>query len=192
LRSASKEGDGSYFWAYIIVQGVLPSRAQPANFMVFIRSIDEQKQKDAHAKALLQNAVNQAETANKSKSEFLARMSHEIRTPLNAIIGLSTIARHYEDDPSKVDDCLTKIDSSSRVLAQLVNDILDMSAIENNKMKLASVPVRPLSAALDESPGYLSSQCRQQKDQIESPFRSFPMPWWSAMSFGSPRSFSIS
>lgn len=57
------EGNGIYFWCYIIVQGILPSRAQPANFMVFIRSIDEQKQKDAHAKALLQNAVDQAETA---------------------------------------------------------------------------------------------------------------------------------
>lgn len=128
----------AYFWALIIIQGILPSHQQPENFMVFIRSINEQKEKEAHAKALLQDAVSQAETASKSKSEFLARMSHEIRTPLNAIIGLATIARHYEGDPEKVDDCLGKINSSSKVLLSLVNDILDMSAIENNKIKIAA------------------------------------------------------
>jgi signal transduction histidine kinase len=163
-----REGSG-YHWCYVILQGVLPSRAQPANFMVFIRSIDEQKQQDAHAKALLQNAVDQAETANKSKSEFLARMSHEIRTPLNAIIGLSTIASHYEDNPKKVDDCLKKIDSSSRVLLGLVNDILDMSAIENNKMKLASVPF-DLSAALDGLRDIYQSQCRSKKITLKVHF----------------------
>jgi PAS fold. len=67
-----RKEDGTYFWAYIIIQGIVPSRAQPANYMVFMRSVDEQKQKEAHAKALLQNAVDQAEMANKSKSEFLA------------------------------------------------------------------------------------------------------------------------
>jgi signal transduction histidine kinase/CheY-like chemotaxis protein/ABC-type amino acid transport substrate-binding protein len=164
-----KEGDGSYFWAYIIVQGILASRAQPANYMVFIRSIDAQKKKDAQARALLQNAVNQAETASKSKSEFLARMSHEIRTPLNAIIGLATIARHYEDDPSKVDDCLTKIDSSSKVLLSLINDILDMSAIENNKMKLASAPFDLLSSLENLRDIYLP-QCQGKKIKFVTNF----------------------
>jgi signal transduction histidine kinase/ABC-type amino acid transport substrate-binding protein len=162
-------GNGLYFWSYIIVQGVLPSHAQPENFMVFIRSIDEQKQKDAHAKLLLQNAVQQAETANKSKGEFLARMSHEIRTPLNAIIGLATIARHYEDDPSKVDDCLGKIDSSSKVLLSLINDILDMSAIENNKMKLTSLPF-DLAATLANLRDIYLPQCRGKKIVLKTHF----------------------
>jgi signal transduction histidine kinase len=116
LRSpGSKDEKDTIFGVLSSSKGFFPSHAQPPTSWSFIRSIDEQKQKDAHAKDLLQNAVSQAETANKSKSEFLARMSHEIRTPLNAIIGLATIARHYEDDPSKVDDCLGKIDSSSKV-----------------------------------------------------------------------------
>lgn len=162
-------GDGTFFWTYIIIQGIPTSRAQPANYMVFIRSIDEQKKKEAHAKSLLQDAVNQAETANKSKSEFLARMSHEIRTPLNAIIGLSTIARHYEEDPAKVDDCLLKIDSSSKVLLSLINDILDMSAIENNKMKLASSPFDLLASLTSLRDIYLP-QCQGKKIQLLARF----------------------
>lgn len=155
-------GDGHYFWTYVIIQGISASHAQPANYMVFIRSIDEEKQKEAYAKALLQNAVSQAETANKSKSEFLARMSHEIRTPLNAIIGLSTIAHHYENNPEKVDDCLTKIDSSSKVLLGLINDILDMSAIENNKMKLAATPFS-LKATIEGVRDIYLPQCQGKK-----------------------------
>jgi len=161
--------DGTYFWTYIIIQGIVPTRAQPANYMVFIRSIDEQKQKEAHAKALLQSAVDQAEMANKSKSEFLARMSHEIRTPLNAIIGLSTIARHYEEDPEKVDNCLMKIDSSSKVLLSLINDILDMSAIENNKMKLASSPF-DLAAALGNLRDIYLPQCTGKRIKLNTSF----------------------
>jgi signal transduction histidine kinase/ABC-type amino acid transport substrate-binding protein len=163
------KGNGTYFWTYVIVQGILASHTQPANYMVFIRSIDQQKQKDAQARALLENAVSQAETANKSKSEFLARMSHEIRTPLNAIIGLATIARHYEDDPTKVDDCLAKIDSSSKVLLSLINDILDMSAIENNKMKLASTPF-DLLTSLGNLRDIYQPQCQGKKIKFVTHF----------------------
>lgn len=163
------KGNGTFIWTYVIIQGIPATRAQPSNYMVFIRSIDEQKQKDAYAKSLLQNAVNQAETANKSKSEFLARMSHEIRTPLNAIIGLSTIARHYEDDPKKVDNCLTKIDSSSKVLLSLINDILDMSAIENNKMKLAASPFN-LRTTLENIRDIYQPQCANKKIALNAKF----------------------
>jgi signal transduction histidine kinase/CheY-like chemotaxis protein/ABC-type amino acid transport substrate-binding protein len=157
-----KGEDGNYFWAYVIIQGIETSRSQPANFMVFVHSIEDQKEKDAHAKDLLQNAVDQAETANKSKSEFLARMSHEIRTPLNAIIGLATIARNYDNDPDKVEDCLTKIDSSSRVLLSLINDILDMSAIENHKMKLSEIPFDLLTTLTNLRDIYVP-QCKGKK-----------------------------
>jgi signal transduction histidine kinase len=164
-----KQENGTYSWSFIIIQGILPSRAQPENFMVFIHSIEEQKQIDAHAKALLQSAVEQAETANRSKSEFLARMSHEIRTPLNAIIGLSTIARHYKGDPKKVDDCLSKIDSSSQVLLNLINDILDMSAIENNKIKMAFAPF-DLSATLNNLRNIYLPQCQSKKITLITDF----------------------
>lgn len=85
----------------------------------------------------LAEAVLQAKDANLAKSQFLARMSHEIRTPMNAIVGLTEIAKHHENSPDQVDDYLNKIALSSKVLLNIINDVLDMSAIENNKLKIA-------------------------------------------------------
>lgn len=88
----------------------------------------------------LQDAIANAEQANTAKSQFLSRMSHEIRTPLNAIIGMTTIAAASVREPLKVEDCLSKINFSSKHLLMLINDILDMSKIESNKMVLQSEP----------------------------------------------------
>ena len=74
--------------------------------------------------------------ASRAKSDFLSRMSHEIRTPMNAIIGMTGIAIQEKQDPERVEDCLHKIDRSSRYLLSLINDILDMSKIESGKLKL--------------------------------------------------------
>ena len=84
----------------------------------------------------LDAAMENADKANQAKGDFLARMSHEIRTPLNAIIGLVTLAIASIEDSAKVQDCLTKINFSSKHLQMLIDDILDMSQIEGNKMKL--------------------------------------------------------
>lgn len=84
----------------------------------------------------LDAAMENADKANQAKGDFLARMSHEIRTPLNAIIGLVTLAIASIEDSAKVQDCLTKINFSSKHLQMLIDDILDMSQIESNKMKL--------------------------------------------------------
>ena len=70
-----------------------------------------------------------AERSNRAKSEFLSRMSHEMRTPMNAIIGMTGLAK-VTDDPDKIGDCLMEIDSASRDLLRLIDDVLDISDIE--------------------------------------------------------------
>jgi len=84
----------------------------------------------------LEEARQEAETASKSKGEFLSNMSHDIRTPMNAIVGMTAIATAHIDDPQQVQNCLKKITSSSRHLLGLINDVLDMSKIESGKMTL--------------------------------------------------------
>lgn len=75
-----------------------------------------------------------ADIASKAKTEFLSRMSHEIRTPMNAIVGMTNIAKSVIGDDEKIADCLQKIDTSTKYLLSLINDILDMSRIESGNM----------------------------------------------------------
>ena len=88
----------------------------------------------------LSQALTTAEKANKVKTEFLARMSHEIRTPINAIIGMTNMAMN-SDDKDRVGQCIEKIDVSSKLLLNIINDILDMSRIESGSMFIKSEPV---------------------------------------------------
>jgi signal transduction histidine kinase/CheY-like chemotaxis protein len=84
----------------------------------------------------LNNALIKAKEADNAKSEFLARMSHDIRTPLNGIIGMNFIARQNIQNKKVLADALDKTKTSAEYLLGLLNDILDMSKIENGKMKL--------------------------------------------------------
>ncbi|MDR1250005.1 MAG: response regulator [Treponema sp.] len=84
----------------------------------------------------LAQAKERAEAASSAKSEFLANMSHEIRTPMNAIIGMTAIAKS-SGELEKKDYCLNKIENASTHLLGVINDILDMSKIEANKLELS-------------------------------------------------------
>lgn len=86
-----------------------------------------------------------AVAAKKAKSMFLSRMSHDIRTPMNIIVGMTEIARKSGGEPSKVRECLKKIESESVHLQKLINDILDISAIEAGKLQ-----VKPARENLDK------------------------------------------
>ncbi|MDR0851503.1 MAG: response regulator [Clostridiales Family XIII bacterium] len=76
--------------------------------------------------------------ASNAKSEFLANMSHEIRTPMNAIIGMMLLAKS-SPDMLRVDYCLDKIENASTQLLSIINDVLDISKIEANKLELSPV-----------------------------------------------------
>lgn len=80
----------------------------------------------------------EAKKANEAKSKFFSQMSHEIRTPLNVILSFVEISQKEIDDKELLKDYLQKISNSSKVLLGIINEVLDMSAIENNKLKLSN------------------------------------------------------
>ena len=105
-----------------------------------MRSVDEETRNEMEKKALLEDALSQANRANKAKSVFLSNMSHDIRTPMNAIIGFTTLAITHIDHKEQVEMYLKKIMTSGNHLLSLINDILDMSRIESGKMHLEEKP----------------------------------------------------
>lgn len=86
--------------------------------------------------AQMKEALSIAQQANRAKTDFLASMSHDIRTPMNAIMGMCELALQDENNPAQVHESLDTIRSSSQILLDLLNNILDMSRIENGAMQL--------------------------------------------------------
>jgi len=87
---------------------------------------------------LVQLRTAEADAASRAKTFFLANMSHEIRTPMNAIIGMTSIGLSAAD-AERMKYCLVKIDSASKHLLGVINDVLDISKIEANKFELSPV-----------------------------------------------------
>jgi signal transduction histidine kinase len=90
---------------------------------------------------LLAQAAEEAKRANSAKSEFLSHMSHDIRTPINGILGMTSIAIKNRGNQERIDDCLRKINGAADHLLTLINDVLDMSSIENGKVVAAHKPM---------------------------------------------------
>ncbi|HEY2294591.1 MAG TPA: response regulator [Thermoanaerobaculia bacterium] len=117
-----------------------------------IRVREWAEQERARLLVLEQQARKQAEEANRTKDEFLATLSHELRTPLNAILGWVQVLRSGKLDPTAASRALETIERNSRVQAQLIADLLDVSRIITGKLRLDFKPVdlrRIIDAALD-------------------------------------------
>ncbi len=131
--------NGGNMWLQVNADCIDWMNGNPVYLVIYIDITDITEQRELQKQleersVMLHNALNAAEKANRSKSEFLSRMSHDIRTPMNAIIGMTAIAGNHINDKDRVLDCLGKINLSSKLLLGLINEVLDMSRIESGRI----------------------------------------------------------
>jgi signal transduction histidine kinase/DNA-binding NarL/FixJ family response regulator len=116
---------------------VLGPNGKAAGVMVSFDDITELEEKEIE----LRRSKEEAETANRTKSDFLSNMSHEIRTPMNAILGFTEVLiRGYSHDPADSKRYLNTIASSGKHLLGLINDILDLSKVEAGRIEIETLP----------------------------------------------------
>jgi len=131
----------NFFWGLISIEECESIRAWSESDIQLVGSVSSEIA-SAVARDLIDRARNaaleQAVQASKAKGNFLANMSHEMRTPMNAIIGMTAIGKN-SDDINKKDYAFEKIENASTHLLGVINDILDMSKIEANKLELFPV-----------------------------------------------------
>lgn len=158
--------DGQYHWVLVQLIHVDNPYTEDRLAIFLARCIDEQKYEEEQQRQALQSALDTARSANEAKSNFLSNMSHDIRTPMNGIIGMTDIAREHLDDRARIEDCLNKISLSSNHLLSLINDILDMSKIEQSKITLNNDKVF-LSDLLEQLYSIIGQQAQEAGLQFD-------------------------
>ena len=127
---------------------------------------EEKRRIQERAMKELEMAKNKADDANRAKSEFLSNMSHDIRTPMNAIVGITKLMEHEREDPEKMEEYIHKVQTSSKHLLSLINDVLDMSKIESGGVTLNRESVS-LADQVRQVDSILQPQIRERKQRLE-------------------------
>lgn len=130
--------NGVFRWCLVSVVVEKRKNGEPVSVILMIRDIEDVIKKEIEQQLLIEEALAQAESTSRAKGKFLSDMSHEIRTPMNVILGYASIAQNNMDnrDQDKVKDCLEKIKEAGNHLIGIINDVLEVSRIEQGKINI--------------------------------------------------------
>ena len=115
--------------------------------LLFLLLLSRQAVKSRNRQQKISNdlaaALKRAEEATEAKENFFSKMSHDIRTPLNVVLGMTQIAKKYENDTDKLEKALENITTEGNYLLVLINSILDVNQLEHGTIELVKEPFDP-------------------------------------------------
>ena len=124
-------------WLSVTARPLVDERGYSRGGVAILRDISRTKQTEE----ALRHAKEDAEKANRAKSEFLSRMSHELRTPLNSILGFAQVLQMGGELPPRSGECVQHILKGGRHLLRLIDEVLDIARIESGRLPLSVEPV---------------------------------------------------
>ena len=139
-------------------------------------TLRNQQEQEAQQKMALREAMEKADAANRSKSTFLLNMSHDIRTPLNGIIGLIKINMAHFDDAQKARENYQKMLVSANHLLSLINDVLEVSKLEDGSMEIAHESVS-LEEVFRDVSSIISERTQEAGITLEIGHPELPVPY---------------
>lgn len=122
--------------ARVLEMGVDEFIFYPCNPMIIRNRVQNVMRKHTLEVEALERQIAREKHTSQLREAFITQMSHELRTPINAILGITNLSRSYEENPQRAHEAFRKIRNQGEYLLALVNDILDMSAIDHGKMEL--------------------------------------------------------
>lgn len=123
-------------YRWVDVRVLYDESLDPEEVVLCFREVDQEKQRQLQERQYLKEALESSKQSIQTRQAFFNNMSHDMRTPLNAIIGLTELARQHTDDPAATTSYLERIDRSGKQLLALINDILDISRMEQGSVAL--------------------------------------------------------
>ncbi|GAB1543778.1 hypothetical protein NUACC21_64540 [Scytonema sp. NUACC21] len=152
--------NGHYIWILAKGRCICDDQGKPYRFVGTIADMTEEKLAEEQLKA----AKEEAETANSTKSQFLATMSHEIRTPMNAVIGMTGLLLDTELTPQQR-EFVEIVRNSGENLLTLINEILDFSKVESGKLEIEKQPFH-LRTCIEESLDLLAPKATEKSIEL--------------------------
>lgn len=147
--SLEYEGTKSGWCRIVVVPERTMTDSVTTHVLIGIQGIEQEKKQELESKAKLELALSEAKRANAAKSVFLSRMSHDIRTPLNGIIGLIELNQRHYDDQELIEENNEKAKVAANHLCSLLNDVLEISKLDDQNVSLAHEPFNILELAAE-------------------------------------------
>lgn len=135
FKNEYKEAITNKYYVMEIIPCVIKNNITE-EIIIDFRDITDDKEKEESSRSVIIRAMNEANRANKAKSNFLYAISHDVKTPLNAIMGITDICLDNLNNPAKIKECMEMQKMASNHLLALINNLLDLSKIESGKIDL--------------------------------------------------------